>query len=309
MSFWRALDEAVAAGELVTLCTVIGVDGSAPRHAGARMLVWPDGRILGTVGGGTFEHRVIAAAQEAMRDGLPRRFTVHLTRDLGMCCGGAMDVYLEPLAPTERLYIFGAGHVARPTARLAAELGFAVTVIDEREEFATAERFPDATLHVGDPRRFARALPVDARTWVLLVTHEHQLDQDLLELLLPSPLAWLGLIGSRNKLARFFLRLKAAGVDEALFAKVSGPVGLDLGAETPEEIAVSIAAELVRTRRGVTRPPLPLSELPLPARGGDGTARPPRLRGSTRWASCSSRTACSRSRSTTGTSPRRTRSG
>lgn len=277
MNVWRALDEATARGETVALCTVVGVDGSAPRHAGARMLVWPDGRILGTVGGGTFEFRVIAAARDAMTAGLPRRFSVHLTRDLGMCCGGAMDVYIEPMTPAERLYIFGAGHVSKPTAALARDLGFEVTVIDEREELATAERFPGVTLNLGDPRRFARNLPVDARTWVLIVTHEHQLDQDILETLLPTPVAWLGLIGSRNKLARFFLRLKAAGVDEALFTKVSGPVGLDLGAETPEEIAVSIAAELVRTRRGVTRPPVPMSEIELPARGGKAVA--PRLRG------------------------------
>lgn len=272
---WRALIEATEAGEHVALATVVGVDGSAPRAAGARMLVWADGRTLGTVGGGNFELQVTRAAVEALAEGRPRRFAVHLTRDLGMCCGGAMEVYIEPMTPRERLVIFGAGHVARPTAALARDLGFEVTVVDERDEYATPERFPGAAVVCADPRRWVETLRTDARTYVLLVTHDHALDQDLLETLLPRTWAWLGLIGSRAKVAKFFVRLRAAGLDEALFAKVSTPVGLDIGAETPEEIAVSIAAELVRVRHGVARPPIPLSEIPLPARGGDGIARPP----------------------------------
>lgn len=274
---WRAVLAATEAGEDVALATVVGVDGSAPRAAGARMLVWADGRTLGTIGGGNFEHRVTAAAIEVLAERKPRRFAVHLTRDLGMCCGGAMEVYIEPLAPRERLVVFGAGHVARPTAALARDLGFDVTVVDEREEYADAARFPGVEVVCADPRRWAEGLVTDARTYVLLVTHEHALDQDLLQALLPRTWAWLGLIGSRAKVAKFFVRLRAAGVDEALFGRVSTPVGLDIGAETPEEIAVSIAAELVRVRRGATRPPVPLSEIPLPARGGDGVARPPAL--------------------------------
>ena len=272
---WRAILDATEAGERVALLTVVGVDGSAPRAAGARMLVWADGRTRGTIGGGNFEHRATAEALRALADGRPRRYAVHLTRDLGMCCGGAMEVYIEPLTPRERLVVFGAGHVALPTAALARDLGFDVTVVDDREDYADPARFPGATVLNVDPRRWAASLETDARTYVLVVTHDHALDQDLLEMLLPRTWAWLGLIGSRAKVAKFFVRLRAAGVDEALFAKVSTPVGLDIGAETPEEIAVSIAAELVRVRRGVTRPPVPLSEIPLPARGGDGVARPP----------------------------------
>lgn len=274
---WAALSGAADRGERVALATVIGVDGSAPRAAGARMVVWPDGHIVGTVGGGNFEHQVVAQAVEALRVGAPRRWSVHLTRDLGMCCGGAMDVYIEPLDVDEDLVIYGAGHVAQPTARIAHTLGFRVTVVDEREDLATRERFPDARLVVGDPRAHARALATDPRTYVFVTTHTHALDQDLLEILLPRPWAWLGLIGSRAKLAKFFVRLRAAGVDEAHFGRVSGPVGLDIGAETPAEIAVSVAAELVRVRRGSEGPPRSLAEIPLPARGGDGIARPPGL--------------------------------
>lgn len=259
-SLWRALARAAEAGEAVVLCTVIGVNGSAPRSAGARMVVWADGRTLGTVGGGTFEARVTTAALEALGHGQPRRYSVHLTRDLGMCCGGAMDVYLEPLRPTDRLLLFGAGHVARPTALFAREAGWAVTVVDDRDELNTEERFPGCERVVKDPRAYARALTGDPRTWVFIVTHEHQLDQDVLESCLPHAWAWLGMIGSKTKVARFRLRLEAAGVPREALARVSAPVGLDLGAETPEEIAISVLAELVRVRRGVTRPATPLRE-------------------------------------------------
>jgi xanthine dehydrogenase accessory factor len=274
---WRRLAEVSAAGEAVALATVVGVDGSAPRASGARMLVWADGRSEGTVGGGAFEHRVIASAMAAIAERRSRRVTVHLTRDLGMCCGGAMDVFIEPVAAVERFVCFGAGHVAAALHPGMRAMGFDVTVVDEREEWNTEERFPGANRHVGDARAFARALGTDPRTWILLTTHEHALDQDLLEVLLGRSWAWLGLIGSRAKIARFFIRLRAAGVDEALFARVSAPVGLDLGAETPAEIAVAIAAEVVRARRGADRAPIPLGEIPLPARGGNGVARAPAL--------------------------------
>ncbi len=238
--------------EPVALATVIGVDGSAPRQAGARMLVYADGRIEGTVGGGNFEYRVIAAAKAVLADRKPRRFAVHLTRDLGMCCGGAMEVYIEPILPTPLLVVYGAGHVAQPTAALAVSIGFSVTVVDEREEFAAPERFPGCDIVCGDGRRHARAQECDERTHILIVTHDHALDQDLLEILLAKPWGWCGLIGSRAKIAKFYLRLRAAGADDALFPRVSAPVGLDVGAETPEEIAISIAAELVACRRGRT---------------------------------------------------------
>ncbi len=274
---WSALCEAADRGERVALATVIGVDGSAPRAAGARMVVWPDGRIVGTVGGGEFEHRVIAAALDALRTGAPRRWAVHLTRDLGMCCGGAMEVYIEPVDVDEDLVIYGAGHVAQATARVAHDLGFRVTVVDEREEFATPERFPHARCIVGDPLLHARALRTDHRSYVFVTTHAHALDQALLEQLITGSWAWLGLIGSRAKLAKFFVRLRVAGVDEALFRRVNGPVGLDIGAETPAEIAVSVGAELVRVRRGAAQVPRSLAEIPLPARGGDGVAQAPGL--------------------------------
>ncbi len=249
VSIWKALIEAAERGEAVALLEVVGVNGSAPRAAGARMLVWADGRQVGTIGGGNLEYRAIEVAKGALRTGQPTRLQVHLTRDLGMCCGGAMEVYIEPQRPVERLVIYGAGHVALPTAKIAKDLGFVVTIVDEREEWNSPERFGDMQRVTTDARAHARALFGDARTWILLLTHEHALDQDLLEILLPRPWAYLGMIGSGPKVTKFFLRLRAAGMDERLFAKLHAPVGLDIGAVTPEEIAVSIAAELVRRRR------------------------------------------------------------
>ncbi len=253
-STWHVLAEAADRGETVALCSVVRVEGSAPRHGGARMIVWPDERFAGTVGGGAFEHHVLAEARAALREGTPRLVSVHLTRDLGMCCGGAMEVYVEPIPPVERLVIYGAGHVAQPTATMAEQVGFDVTVVDDRDDWNTPERFPHATRVVSDARAHARALTTGPHTWVLVTTHAHALDQDLVELLLPRELAWIGMIGSRTKATRFFLRLRAAGMDESLFARLRVPVGLDLGAETPEEIAVSIVGELVKARRGGSAP-------------------------------------------------------
>ncbi|MCP4810488.1 MAG: xanthine dehydrogenase accessory protein XdhC [Proteobacteria bacterium] len=262
-------------GRPAALVTVVGFDGSAPRHAGARMVVYADEELVGTVGGGEWERRCILAALDVIADGVPKRLAAHLTRDLGMCCGGAMDAYIEPLAAQQRLHVFGAGHVGKALVEVVSALGFRVHVYDERDDWLDAERFPGVTRHLGDPRRALPSLgPVDH---AVVLTHSHSLDQDLVEALLPQPFAYLGMIGSRAKVAKFLVRFRAAGLDEALFQRLSAPIGLDIGAETPEEIAVSIAAELVRVRRQQGGPTVALSEHPLAARGGDGTARPPAL--------------------------------
>ena len=275
MKVLRAAADAMAAGRAAALCTVTGVDGSAPRKAGARMLVYADGSIVGTVGGGEWERRVIEAALDALERHTPVRVSAHLTRDMGMCCGGAMEAYVEPLERTERLHVFGAGHVGTALARLARDLHFEVHVYDERDEWLDAERLPGCALHEGVPTRDLPTL--DALDYAVIVTHSHQLDQALLMGLIDQPYGYLGMIGSRAKVAKFFVRLRAAGLSEQLFSRVSTPVGLDIGAETPEEIAVAIAAELIRVRRRHTGPVVAMAQKPLPARGGDGTATPPAL--------------------------------
>ncbi|MEZ4241886.1 MAG: xanthine dehydrogenase accessory protein XdhC [Myxococcota bacterium] len=248
MNVFAAAAEAWRSGQRAALATVISVAGSTPRSGGARMLVYADGTAVGTIGGGALEHRAVALALEVLATGRPDVLSVHLVRDLGMCCGGAVEVYVEPLAVREPMVVFGAGHVAHAVAPMLVALDYAVTVVDDRDELATEARFPGCTVAVTDPRAFAREMPDGPDRHWLVLTHDHALDQDLVETLLPRRCAWLGMIGSRGKVARFLVRLKAAGLDERLFTKLCAPVGLDLGAETPAEIAVAIAAELVRVR-------------------------------------------------------------
>ncbi|TNE86772.1 MAG: xanthine dehydrogenase accessory protein XdhC [Deltaproteobacteria bacterium] len=278
MRVFAAAAQAIRTGRRAALATVTDVGGSTPRSSSARMLVYEDGEIVGTIGGGAVEHQVIAAAIECIRVGRPTKWSAHLTRDLGMCCGGRMEVYLEPLMPREPFVMFGAGHVAHALAPMLDALDFDVIVVDGRDELNTAERFPKAQRVLEDGRGYAASLPDDDDAYRLVVTHDHALDQDLVEAMLSKRCAWLGMIGSRGKVARFLVRYLAAGVDQSLFQNLSAPVGLDLGAETPAEIAVAIAAEVVAVRRRSVAPAIAMSKHPLEARGGDGTATPPRLR-------------------------------
>ncbi len=246
------------AGRPVALVIVTEVRGSTPRSSGSRMVVLENGATVGTIGGGAVEHRAIAAALEALRTGSPTRLDIHLTRDLGMCCGGQMRIHIEPLFPAAPFLLYGAGHVAHALAPMLATLGFRVHVIDDRDELNTPERFSCARL-VEDPRRHAASLRPDPQRYVLIVTHDHALDLDLCRTLLPIPHAWIGMIGSRAKVAKFRVRLRAAGLPDAQIEALRAPVGLDIGAETPAEIAVAIAAELVWHRRGLSGSCTPLA--------------------------------------------------
>jgi xanthine dehydrogenase accessory factor len=245
---WRASRD----GRPAALVTVIEANGSTPRSSGARMLVCADGVVVGTIGGGTFEHRVLAAARAAIESGRPTRFAVDLVRDVGMCCGGRMEVYIEPLEVQTPFVLFGAGHVAHALAPLLAGLPLDVVVVDARDDWLTEERFPRARREVRDPREWLATYDLDPRSLVLVVTHDHAIDQDLVEALLPGPAAWVGMIGSRAKAARFRTRLRAAGLREDQVDRLRTPVGLDIGAETPAEIAISIAAEVVQVLRRPT---------------------------------------------------------
>lgn len=248
MKVLRAAADALQHGRAAVLVTVIGVKGSAPRRGGARMLVYADGSSLGTVGGGHWEHLLVQEALEALALGRSRRVAKHLTQELGMCCGGAMEAMLEVLDTHPELHVWGAGHVAQQLVPLALGLDFQLHVYDDRDALLDLPAFDGCTRIPGDPRDTLPSLgPGD---FGLILTHDHQLDQDLVRLLLPAPFAYLGMIGSRAKVTRFFQRLQAAGMSPELFTKLSAPVGLSLGAVTPQEIAVSIAAELIQVRRG-----------------------------------------------------------
>ncbi len=251
MEVLRAIAEAAERGEAFVVATVIGSGGSTPRKSGAKMLVRPDGSISGTVGGGAIEKQVIDAAVELLRssEAETRILEAHLTHDLGMCCGGKMSIFLEKFAGSEKLVIFGAGHVARALAGLAAQVGFDVTVIDERDDWLTAERFPKARRILSHPADVAKTLPTDERTYVCITTHDHPLDQAVLEAILRKKAAYVGMIGSVRKRERFRMRLSAAGFTPEEVARFKTPMGLPIGAQGPDEIAVSIVAELVSMRR------------------------------------------------------------
>ena len=252
-------------GHVSALCTVIGRDGSAPRHNAARMLVYGDGQIVGTVGGGAFEQKVIEEALLSILNRKNRRLAVNLSRDLGMCCGGSMEVFVEYLDVKKKVHLFGLGHVGQSVCRALVGLDFDVYAYDERPDWLEQCNQWGATLQPGNPLEVLPEVGVD--DFLLIFTHSHDLDQALVEHFITKDYGFLGMIGSKTKVAKFFLRLKAAGVDTALFEKVSAPVGLDIGAETPEEIAVSIVAELVQTRAGHESLSLPLSSQRIPARG------------------------------------------
>lgn len=250
----EALLELLQTGARGALATVVSTSGSAPQRPGARLLLRGDGSSVGTVGGGAIEQRVLHELREVLESGQARMLRSDLTRDLGMCCGGRMEIFLEPAHAPPRLSLFGAGHVAVPTARLALSIGFDVHVIDERDELLTSERFPGCRLHLVDPDGyFKRQAFQQAHDWLLIVTHDHQLDEAILGLALTRPHAYLGLVGSRRKILRLVDRVKARheAANPALsFERVYAPVGLDLGALTPDEIAISIVAEWVALRRG-----------------------------------------------------------
>ncbi|MET0384320.1 MAG: XdhC family protein [Polyangiales bacterium] len=236
-------------GERAALATLTRVGGSTPQRPGARLLLFSDGRTLGTIGGGAIEHDVLEALRETLQSGESRVVTRELAHDLGMCCGGRMEVFIEPIIGAPRLVLLGAGHVAKPTAALARRIGFEVLVVDDREELATAERFPDCTLDVRDPASFLRLAGLTQRDWLLIMTHDHQLDEAALALAFAQPVAYIGMIGSKRKVFRLLQRVAAKGhvIDRT---RVFAPVGLSIGALGPEEIAVSIVAELIALRRG-----------------------------------------------------------
>lgn len=231
------------------MATVVRTSGSAPQSPGARLLLRADGSTVGTIGGGAIEREVTDALQQCLRDGKPTLVTRDLARDLGMCCGGRMEIFVEPIESAPRLVIFGAGHVAKPTAAFARGVGFRVVVIDEREELNTEARFPDAERLCLDAIDVADELALTGEDWLLVVTHDHQLDEEILDTYARRPHRYLGMIGSRRKVFRVLQRIHHRRGLPPL-ERVYAPVGLALGAVSPEEIAVSVVAELIALRHG-----------------------------------------------------------
>jgi len=252
---FAAVAEALDRGEPAALVTIVSALGSTPQRVGAKMLVFADGRIVGTIGGGCYENDAFWKAREAITNRKPQLVHYELSDDFaqetGLICGGQMDVYIEPIEPSPELYVIGAGHVGLHLARLAHEVGFRVHVVDDREKFANKERFPTAEEVIAEdiPAWIERsALP--AHAYVVIVTRGHTNDLEALRALAPKELRYLGLIGSRAKVARIYDELARHGMKDATLEHVHAPIGLDIGAVTPQEIAVSILAELIAVKHG-----------------------------------------------------------
>jgi len=254
MSFYQELANLEANNQPGAICTVIRSQGSTPRRASSKMLVYPDGSIMGTIGGGEMESRVVAEALEAIRDGKPRLLQYSMTDpergDPGVC-GGQLEIYVEPLLPKPVLVIIGAGHVGKAVAHLAKWLGFWVVVSDDRPEFCNAEAIPD-----GDEfypivmEELPKQLKITPWTYLVLTTRGVNVDVPGLPELLNSSAAYIGVIGSRRRWETTRKQLLEAGMSKADLSRVRSPIGLELNAETPEEIAVSIMAEIIMLRQG-----------------------------------------------------------
>lgn len=245
----EALLALLDAGEAGALATVVKTSGSTPQAPGARLLLLAGERRVGTVGGGALERLVIDALHDVKKRGVSRLLACDLARDLGMCCGGSMEIFIEPIVATPRLWIFGAGHVAQPTAALARSVGFDVVVVDERDELNVEARFPGCRREPVDPASALGGAKIGARDWLLIVTHDHRLDEEALRAALTHEPRYIGVVGSRRKIYRLLERV-AARQGPLELARVYAPVGLDLGAISPQEIAVSIVAELIAVRHG-----------------------------------------------------------
>jgi xanthine dehydrogenase accessory factor len=252
---FAAVADALERGEPAALVTIVATHGSTPQRVGAKMLVFGDGRMVGTIGGGCYENDAFWKAREAITARTPQLVHYELSDDFaqetGLICGGQMDVYIEPIEPSPELYVIGAGHVGTHLALLAQEVGFHVHVVDDREKFANRDRFPAVTEVLAEdiPAWLART-NLAPHAYVVIVTRGHTNDLEALRALAPRDLRYLGLIGSRAKVARIYDALTADGMPAAHLKKVHAPIGLDIGAVTPQEIAVSILAELIAVKHG-----------------------------------------------------------
>ena len=234
------------------LCTVIKSEGSTPRHVGSKMLVQPDGKFIGTVGGGELESRVIKAAIESIASGKSQTLEYTMADpsrgDPGVC-GGTVEVFVEPILSTAMIVVIGAGHVGKAVAHLAKWLGFRVAVSDDRAEFCNPETVPNADAYYPVPMaELVNQLKVTKQTYLVITSRGSSVDAAGMPSLLNSEAAYIGVIGSKRRWLTTVKALKEKGITEEKIAKVHSPMGLELHAETPEEIAVSIMAEILMLR-------------------------------------------------------------
>jgi xanthine dehydrogenase accessory factor len=254
MNIYEEIVQLQRDGRRGAVATIVNSRGSIPSFQSAKMLVRDDGSIAGTIGGGCVEAEVWQAAREVIAQEKPRTLTFDLNQDpkydTGLVCGGTLEIFIEPVLPTPLLYIFGAGHIALELFKAACNAGFDCIVADDRDAYANAERFPNARKVIaGDFDETLAQLAPGESAYIVICTRGHRDDLRILRWAVQTPARYVGMVGSRRKAITVFRELTREGLDAALFDRVHSPVGLDIGAVTPEEIAVSIVAELIAMRR------------------------------------------------------------
>jgi len=257
MDIYEQIVELRRQGRRGAVATIVNVRGSIPSFQTAKMLVRDDGSIVGTIGGGCVEADVWQAAREVMESETPRTLKFDLNQDpkydTGLVCGGTLEIFVEPVLPPALLYLFGAGHVASNVCRIAANAGFEITVVDDRSSYATKERFLAAhEVHALEFDEAMKKFDPNESSFIVIVTRGHRDDMRLLRWAVQTRARYIGMIGSKRKVIGIFKTLQEEGMPAHLFERVHAPIGIDIGAVTPEEIAVSITAELIASRRHAT---------------------------------------------------------
>lgn len=241
----------------VALCTIIEKVGSGPREVGAKILLSEDSEITGTIGGGNLERFLVEETKKAFREGKPKKVVFSLYKEereetiqTGLICGGELTIFIDVIEPKKRLIIIGAGHIALSLAKLADIIGFSLIVIDENAELANKERFPMAErIDTGNFFEILDKLNIDQKDLVVIVHGDPEYDYSALGNILKKKPSYVGLLGSRTKVSKYIKRLKETGVSEEDLEVLHAPLGLDIGAQTPEEIGISILAEIINERR------------------------------------------------------------
>jgi xanthine dehydrogenase accessory factor len=254
-------------GRRAALATIIQVQGSVPSYETSKILIRDDGSIVGTVGGGCVEAEVWSVAQDVMREERPRRLHFDLNAnpayDNGLVCGGSLDIFVEPILAIPTLYLFGGGHVSLNISKIASIAGFETVISDDREAFANTRRFPDAIeTHAGEWEEIFQKLKINEFSYIVIATRGHKGDLICTRWAVTTPARYIGMIGSKRKLIEFYNALEKEGVPAERLERVHSPVGLDIGALTPEEIAVAVVAEMIAVRRNAILPVTSLAYSP-----------------------------------------------
>jgi xanthine dehydrogenase accessory factor len=241
-------------GQKCAVATIVQVNGSIPSYESAKMLVREDGSMLGTVGGGCVEAEVWTAAREVIDTDKPRHLNFSLGEDAaydnGLICGGQLNIFVEPVTPQPRAFIFGGGHVSKSLSKVANLAGFATVIIDDREAFANKERFPEADeVYAEEYESVFPKLTITSTSYLIIVTRGHRDDMRVLRWAVETPAKYIAMIGSKRKTIAVVKELEREGLPRHLFEKIFAPMGLEIGAETPEEIAISVVGEMIAMRR------------------------------------------------------------